>query len=838
MCDPRWYPDTPDMEHVPSPAEELTLLDRELAHLDARRAQLLLRRAWLVEALRTAPRTAFAHAAATAAPPRPGFPPGSPSGPAARNGHGAQNVLLALGGLLLAVAAIAFTLFSWGAMGIGGRSAVLATVTAAALVVPVPLQRRGLRATAEALGAFGLVLTLLDAYALHAVALPETDGAAFAAVASAALAVVWTLYGLAPGRLVLPLPAAVTAAQAPLVLGCWAAGAPALLFGWALLVTAALDGLVAVRAARSEVRITALAGLGVTGSGALLVALVESLSAGDAGAAAAPGALLLAAGAVALLAVRWAPGTATASGLLGGLAVVAGAGGVLRAALPPAWTAAAYLLAGVALLAVSQVPRVRAARRGLVLAVVSVGAGALLGAAPWVAVVLAGPLSTLTDVWAGAPGGFRDALGGMVPWPWAQAAPVVLLVVAALVATAHRWAVAPSRVAEPAGPWAPGGRWRGAASAGALVLVFGAAGLTAAVADVPYAVGVVLETVLVAGALELVARGAAGSAAVRYAAFWCALAGAVAVGALSLASQAATYAVVGVLTALFGATALRLPEGPSRSARAVRSVAACAAVLGGTALTGAAVGSLGLSAPRGAPLLLVVPAVTVLLGRLPGSRPVAVPVELTGAFGALIAVGLAAPEAASLALVLGLSGVLAAGAALRPERRRVAGALALGLFVLAAWVRLVAWEVTAPEAYTLPVTVPALAVGVLRRRRDPAASSWTAYGPGLSVTLVPSLVAAWGDPGWARPLLLGLAALAVTLAGARTRLQAPLLLGGGVLALLGLHELAPYVVQVVGALPRWLVPAAAGALLLAVGATYERRLRDARRVREAFGRMR
>ncbi|HWU10933.1 MAG TPA: hypothetical protein VN520_32040, partial [Streptomyces sp.] len=191
-----------------------------------------------------------------------------------------------------------------------------------------------------------------------------------------------------------------------------------------------------------------------------------------------------------------------------------------------------------------------------------------------------------------------------------------------------------------------------------------------------------------------------------------------------------------------------------------------------------------------------------------------------------------------LALVLGLCGVLAAVTALRPERRRTAGYPAAALFVAAAWVRLAASGVTDPEAYTLPVSVAAFTVGWLRRRRDPAASSWTAYGPALSMTMVPSLVVAWTDPHWLRPLLLGVAALVVTLVGARLRLQAPLVVGGSVLALDGLHELAPHVVQVFDALPRWAPPALAGLLLLAVGATYEQRLRDARRVRESFGRMR
>ncbi|MGW0582469.1 SCO7613 C-terminal domain-containing membrane protein, partial [Streptomyces sp. NPDC002920] len=150
---------------------------------------------------------------------------------------------------------------------------------------------------------------------------------------------------------------------------------------------------------------------------------------------------------------------------------------------------------------------------------------------------------------------------------------------------------------------------------------------------------------------------------------------------------------------------------------------------------------------------------------------------------------------------------------------------------------LASWQVGVPEAYTLPVTVPALLVGALRRHRDPRASSWTAYGPGLTATLLPSLAAAWADAEFPRPLLLGAAALALTLLGARHRLRAPLVLGGSVLVLDALHELAPYLVQVADLLPRWVPPALAGLLLLALGATYEQRLRDVRKVREVLGRM-
>ncbi|MCG7529071.1 hypothetical protein MHW47_32130, partial [Streptomyces sp. OfavH-34-F] len=332
-------------------------------------------------------------------------------------------------------------------------------------------------------------------------------------------------------------------------------------------------------------------------------------------------------------------------------------------------------------------------------------------------------------------------------------------------------------------------------------------------------------------ALRAGARGVAATAGVLGAA------GALGAGVLSLATEAGTYTVFGLLLVVCAGLAVAL-DGRAGVSPVLVSAAACAAVVCAGVPMGALGASLGWTVSEAAVPLLAVPAVTVLLGARLKRHAVALPVELTGAAVAAVAVAMAVGDARFLALVLALCGVLAAGTALRAERRPFAGYLATGLFVLAAWVRLSVAGVSAPEAYTLPVTVPALVVGVLRRRRDPAASSWAAYGAGLAVTLVPSLGAAWTDAQWTRPLLLGLAALGITLVGARLRLQALLVLGGAVLALDALHELAPYVVQVAGALPRWVVPALAGVLLLAVGATYEKRLRDARRLREALGRMR
>src|SRR5205085_952250 len=52
-------------------------------------------------------------------------------------------------------------------LGVTGRALVLLTLTGLALVAPVPLARRGLTASAEAIGGVGVALALLDAYALR-----------------------------------------------------------------------------------------------------------------------------------------------------------------------------------------------------------------------------------------------------------------------------------------------------------------------------------------------------------------------------------------------------------------------------------------------------------------------------------------------------------------------------------------------------------------------------------------------------------------------------------------------------------------------------------------------
>jgi len=126
-------------------------------------------------------------------------------------------------------------------------------------------------------------------------------------------------------------------------------------------------------------------------------------------------------------------------------------------------------------------------------------------------------------------------------------------------------------------------------------------------------------------------------------------------------------------------------------------------------------------------------------------------------------------------------------------------------------------------------------VVLIRVAKRDHSSSWTTYGPALIIGLVPSLgTVLTNDEGQQlRRLLLGIAAMVVLLAGARTRLRAPVIVGGATLAVVAVHELA----LVWDLIPRWIPLAAGGLLLVLLAATLESRRRDLARFRHAIGRM-
>ncbi|MFI6584041.1 SCO7613 C-terminal domain-containing membrane protein [Embleya sp. NPDC050493] len=224
----------------------------------------------------------------------------------------------------------------------------------------------------------------------------------------------------------------------------------------------------------------------------------------------------------------------------------------------------------------------------------------------------------------------------------------------------------------------------------------------------------------------------------------------------------------------------------------------------------------------------------IAVARLPRPAPAATLAAAACVLVAGTATAAVAPE--QIWLVLAWAGVAAATTPAGPLRTP-ARLAALPLLFAAYWLRLALSDVTHPEAYTIPLGLVLLVEGMLRRRAHPDTDSWAAYGGPLAVLLLPSLPLAVSQGEPIRPSLLGAAAIVTLLVGARFRLQAPLFLGATVLATVGLVHLLPHLAPVYDAVPRWAVLGTAGLLLIVIGAGYERRLRDLKRLRRAVGRL-
>ncbi len=142
------------------------------------------------------------------------------------------------------------------------------------------------------------------------------------------------------------------------------------------------------------------------------------------------------------------------------------------------------------------------------------------------------------------------------------------------------------------------------------------------------------------------------------------------------------------------------------------------------------------------------------------------------------------------------------------------------------------------EAFSLPLGLALLAVGVIALRADNAAptgengftrwpigfsGSWRLLTPGIIALVIPSMLATGTDPQTARAILVISIALIAILIGSLRKLAAPFLLGIIVLPIENITVFAVQVGRSIGATPWWITLATAGAVLLVIAVTYERR---------------
>jgi hypothetical protein len=226
--------------------------------------------------------------------------------------------------------------------------------------------------------------------------------------------------------------------------------------------------------------------------------------------------------------------------------------------------------------------------------------------------------------------------------------------------------------------------------------------------------------------------------------------------------------------------------------------------------------------------LLLVPALAYLaVGPVAATRPGWLPIFI------LLA----------LAIVL-LTGMLVTVA--RARKRPVMLPPAWLTFLVAWCVAVAGWSERAlrVEAFSLSLGIALLAAGVIAMR-PPATppvrvgptswpigfrGSWPLLGPGIVVTLLPSMLATGTDPLTLRAILVIGLALAAILVGSLRKLAAPFVLG---LVALPIENIVVFVVQIgrsIGALPWWITLATAGAVLLVIAVTSERRVAGQRGV--------
>lgn len=734
--------------------------------------------------------------------PTPPAPLGAPAAPRAARSWDVGTVLLGLGALGLVVAAVIFVSRSWDSIGLLGKAAVLLAATVAATAAAVWVTRRPLRASAEALWAVALALLALDLlgarnenlFGLEAVPWPWFAAASGAVVAVAGAVVVrWARHWVEVEL--------VTAALGATV-GVALAGAG----------TAFIGDLRPFWHVFAALVVTGVLGLALRPSGSRLVAW---------GARALLGVWFLLAAATALVEAVDDPGikglvTEGHGAPLLVVSVAAVAVGAAVAAVRVPMTAIAVV--GVGLLAVLpsadswQTGGGWAATALVVLAaslVGSIGSGAWTRGVRWGAGVGAAALAVLGLVWIG---GALDLAGRAVERAGrldpaarvpdtaagmgASAAIVTAVAAVAAVLVAGRWFDSHVAARHPV------------------------AGAVAAVAVVGAAVEIGPPWWTLAGVLVVVAAVSA-TAAVRLPSTTL-LVVAAASTALALAVAAVDAAVLGptwIAVAVGGAVVSLRPDGSTVARRAIAVPVVPVLATGVGAVVLAAGG------PDAAASLAAVAAAVVALGLATWSTDVVRPYLEGGAIGAAV-VAATSPDSALVASVgwTILGATLCALAAARPERRWYVWP-GVGALVVAYVLLVVDSGFAFVEAYTLPLAAIAVAGGVVVLRRRRSTHSWVALGPGLVLALAPSLPQALAAPTSLRALALGLAAVVVLAVGLRLGLQAPFLLGAAVTSLVVLFNVGPYA----NAAPRVVIISLVSAVLVALGITWEDRVRDGRR---------
>ncbi|MBH0129332.1 SCO7613 C-terminal domain-containing membrane protein [Salinibacterium sp. NK8237] len=185
--------------------------------------------------------------------------------------------------------------------------------------------------------------------------------------------------------------------------------------------------------------------------------------------------------------------------------------------------------------------------------------------------------------------------------------------------------------------------------------------------------------------------------------------------------------------------------------------------------------------------------------------------------------------------------VLAARASTRPLTHR----MSYLAFTLASILGVIGYFGTLVEPLewvSVLLGVALLAHGGLRMMSDPDARSMQWLSGGLVVLLAPSLIATFVDTDSAgtqwRIVALGIVAVTIIVLGAWLKLKAPLIIATIVVLIHASHTFAPALISFYQLTSWWLWAVVGGAIVLFLGITLERRIRDLKTLNTKFSALR
>jgi hypothetical protein len=158
------------------------------------------------------------------------------------------------------------------------------------------------------------------------------------------------------------------------------------------------------------------------------------------------------------------------------------------------------------------------------------------------------------------------------------------------------------------------------------------------------------------------------------------------------------------------------------------------------------------------------------------------------------------------------------------------GWASIGFAALAAIIAVASGLIDPFEWSTGAIAAALLATGTVKLIGSANAGSWAWLAPGILVLLLPSLLATFVEqPTW-RLVGLGVACVIAVVVGAVARLKAPLVIGSVVVLVHAVRTFAPQLLAVYQLAEWWVWAVIGGAIILFLGLTFEKRMRDLRSV--------